>query len=247
MSLRKPGFMSINRMKFKAAILSLGQLLLIPTIYLVYTNPPTTVWLFFTLLLSYKFGVFGWVLGQHRYFTHKQFKVSPFMEKCLMFWAVMGTWQSPMEWVWSHNHHHKHSDTEKDVHSPKYLGWKNWFFFFHKIDTMEPNISIVRMSKSHWHQFFLNFKYGIIFGYAFICYYLFGIMGLTYGWLVPTSYAMLSQIVIVMNHKNGEPKNSFLIDLFTLGEGRHKDHHNNPKDYSKDKFIKPVINLIRVV
>ena len=60
-------------------------------------------------------------------------------------------------------------------------------------------------------------------------------------------YAMLSQIVIVMNHKNGEPKNSFLIDLFTLGEGRHKDHHNNPKDYSKDKFIKPVINLIRVV
>lgn len=230
--------------KLKGFILTLGQLVLIPSIYLVYMYPPSFVWLFFTIVLSYMFGVFGWVLGQHRYFTHRQFKVSPFMEKCLMFWAVMGTWQSPIEWANSHWHHHKYSDTEEDVHSFDNLGWKNLFFCFHKTDTMKPGMVVMRMAKSPWHNFFFNFKYFVIFGYAFLMYYMFGMMGLIYGWMVPTSYAMLSQIVIVMNHKNGEPKNSFLVDLFTLGEGNHRSHHENPKSYSDDLFIKPVIKFI---
>lgn len=230
--------------KLKGFILSLGQLLLVPTLVLVFLYPPSIAWLLTTVLLSYKFGVFGWVLGQHRYFSHKQFKVRPIVEKYLMFWAVMGTWQSPIEWTNSHLHHHRYSDTDNDVHSSKHLGWKNLFFWFHKTDTMKPTMVTMRLAKSPWQQFFFNFKYAVIFGYAFLVYYLFGLMGLIYAWMVPTSYAMLSQIVIVNSHIGGEPINSFLVDLFTLGEGKHKDHHENPKDYSRNVFLTPIINVL---
>ena len=233
--------------KIKGAILTFGQLLVIPTLLLVFFYPPTIWWIIPCIILSYAFGVLGWVIGQHRYFTHGQFKASPKIERMLMFFAVMGTWQSPIEWVHSHIAHHKHSDTEFDVHSYKHLGWKNFFFYFHKTDDLKPSMTGLRLLKSKEHKFLYTFKFDIIFVYAGLCYTLFGMPGLLYLWLIPTSYAMLSQIAIVMNHIDGEPRDCFITELFTLGEGRHKAHHENPKDYSKDYFIKPVIKILERV
>ena len=231
--------------KIKGAILTCGQLLLIPAIIGAYLYPPSVMWLIATIVLSYHFSVFGWILGQHRYFTHRQFKVSPLMEKWLMFWAVIGTWQSPIEWSNTHLQHHKHSDTEKDVHSVKNLGWKNFFFYFHKTDDLDLSMTSMRMIKSKWHLRALHFKYLIIYMYAYLMYLFFGPMGLLYGWIIPTAYSMLSQIVIVMSHKDGKPIDSFLIDLITLGEGNHKKHHETPRLYYADTLLKPVIRVIR--
>jgi stearoyl-CoA desaturase (delta-9 desaturase) len=230
--------------KLKGAILTFGQLLVIPTIILLFFYPPSIFWIVATILFSYAFGVLGWVIGQHRYFTHRQFKTSPRVERVLMFFAVMGTWQSPVEWVNSHWAHHKHSDTELDVHSYKHLGWRNLFFYFHQTDDLAPSFAGLRLLKSNAHRFLMNFKYAIILSYVGLVYTIFGMPGLLYLWLVPTSYAMLSQISIVMNHVDGEPRDCWVTDLFTLGEGNHKYHHDNPRDYSRDFYLTPIINVL---
>jgi stearoyl-CoA desaturase (Delta-9 desaturase) len=59
----------------------------------------------------------------HRYGAHKQFTMSPRVERCVHFlaWFVMGSsYLSPRAYAILHRMHHAYSDTEKDPHSPVY-------------------------------------------------------------------------------------------------------------------------------
>jgi fatty-acid desaturase len=231
--------------RLKAAILTLGQFTLIPAIVLSILNPPSTGWLVSTIIFSYIFSVLGWIIAQHRLFSHKQFKVNRPTEIVLSLIGVIGTWQSPIEWAAIHLKHHRFADTEQDVHSTKYLGWKNAFFIFHNPGDFKMNMAIGRLAQDRWHLFLVYFKYIIIAMYAGIVYNMYGIEGITYLWLVPTAYSFLSQILIVLNHHDGHPCNSNWVNWFTLGEGNHQDHHDNTSSYQTDYLIKPIIDTLK--
>lgn len=231
-------------LKFKSFILTLGQLTIIPAVVLIAFIDSKLYLILAAVLLSFLFGVVGWNLAQHRYFTHKQFKVKRSVEQLLSVVAVLGTWQSPIEWSAIHHKHHKYADSEDDIHSPIYLGWKNWFFFFHRADKFDMNMSVGRLAVDKWHIAILKLKYSIIIFYASLTYIFLGIEGITYLWLIPTSYSFLSQMIIVNNHSKEGAQNSLIADIITFGEGNHKEHHNNPKSYEDSTLLKPLIKIL---
>ena len=60
----------------------------------------------------------------HRYFSHKTFKTSRFVQ---FLFAVIGNssmQRGPLWWAATHRHHHKHSDHEGDIHSPVISGFR---------------------------------------------------------------------------------------------------------------------------
>ena len=231
-------------LKFNQALMTLGQLLIIPAVWFIFTADHHFFGILTTLITCYLFGGIGFAVSAHRYFTHRAFKVSPIKEKILSILTVFGTWLSPAEWAYSHWHHHKYSDTEADVHSSKYLGWKNWFFYYHKTGGVEPTYTVTRLLTKKWHQYLYKYKHLMILTYALFT------LTLGYDWffylfIIPTAYSFLSQIITVNNHVNGEPKNSWLQNVITLGEGYHAYHHKYPKDYEKGFFIKVAVDILK--
>ena len=235
----------MSKFTIPQAMMTVGQLFIIPSIWFIFTADHTAVGVLLSIIACYLFSGVGVTIAAHRYFTHRSFKLSENKERVLSLFAVLSTWISPVEWTTSHWHHHKHSDTELDTHSPKHLGWKNWFFIFHRSYASKPSLVSVRMLKKKWHLFLFNYKYGIVFSYALIVYGLGGIDYLFYLWIIPTTHAFWSQIITVNNHIGGEPRNSVWQNWITLGEGYHKHHHDYPKNYDKGFFVKPIVDFIK--
>ena len=72
--------------------------------------------------------LFGHSMGLHRYFSHKQFKATKVFEVMSLLLVTIAGARSPLVWVGAHRIHHAYADTEKDPHSPDYLGFWNILF-----------------------------------------------------------------------------------------------------------------------
>lgn len=80
-------------------------------------------WLLASFLISRVWVIGGMSMSLHRYFSHHQFKTTPFKHKVLCFLGTMAAQGSPIGWANVHRHHHKYSDQEVDIHSPKDGAW----------------------------------------------------------------------------------------------------------------------------
>ena len=72
-------------------------------------------------VLHWQLSVFFQSFFLHRYGAHRQFEMSPRMEKVFHFltWIVQGSsFLSPRAYAILHRLHHAYSDTPKDPHSP---------------------------------------------------------------------------------------------------------------------------------
>src|ERR1041385_4568964 len=61
---------------------------------------------------------------QHRYASHKMFKMNPFWEKTFYFCTFItqgASFLNPRAYAIMHRMHHAYSDTEKDPHSPHFF------------------------------------------------------------------------------------------------------------------------------
>lgn len=68
--------------------------------------------------ISYLITAAGLELGYHRYFSHKAFKTSKFMEGLLAIVAATGAQGPVFYWTTFHRKHHTHTDRIGDPHSP---------------------------------------------------------------------------------------------------------------------------------
>ena len=66
----------------------------------------------------------------HRYFSHRTFKTSRFMQFVFAMWGNSAMQRGPLWWAAHHRVHHRNSDQENDVHSPirfgflySHMGW----------------------------------------------------------------------------------------------------------------------------
>jgi len=89
----------------------------------------------FNLLLFFigwfTIGCIGLEIGLHRYFSHKSFKLTKFLENVLATISIFAAQGGPLWWSSSHSHHHKFTDTDKDIHSPvqgKFFSFIGWYF-----------------------------------------------------------------------------------------------------------------------
>ena len=84
-----------------------------------------------TALILYLVRMFAITGFYHRYFSHRSFKTSRFIQ---FFFALIGAsavQRGPLWWSSYHRYHHKYSDTKSDIHSPSQSGfWKSHMFWF---------------------------------------------------------------------------------------------------------------------
>ena len=84
-----------------------------------------------TALILYAVRMFAITGFYHRYFSHRTFKTSRFVQLCFAVVGASAVQRGPLWWSSYHRYHHKYSDTKMDIHSPSQSGfWKSHMFWF---------------------------------------------------------------------------------------------------------------------
>jgi stearoyl-CoA desaturase (Delta-9 desaturase) len=187
-----------------------------------------------SVLIYIFFEIFGGNAGLHRFYGHRSFETGPLREKFLR-WATHHIGMSSViTWVGMHRWHHKYSDTEKDIHSPTQNGLWSIVGGIPDIrippkmikDTLTPELK-------WWHEHFFHYHVAVIIILSII-----SLDALIYLYCVPNFMCLLSGMFIAyFPHRTGEDvQYSLITEIYTLGEGGHDYHHDNPKDYRFSKY-----------
>jgi stearoyl-CoA desaturase (delta-9 desaturase) len=173
--------------------------------------------------------------GYHRYFSHSAFKAPVWFEYFVLLFGSLAFTGPLLGWVWIHRTHHLHSDTDKDPHSPKYLGFWRTFFVLpgrrshwqdqklsrHHVKGLLKNKRVVFFYRNHKIIRMITFILGVLllpvewFLVLIVSPMIFGYLG----------FGLLNAVC----HKRGIPNNTWWVSIFTAGEGWHKNHHDNTK------------------
>ena len=96
-------------------------------LYRVFTTP-TGIGLWALAVAMYLFTMFGVTLGNHRYWTHREFEARFPLQVVLAVASGMSMEGDIQQWVMNHRAHHRFADiVGKDPHSPyEYAGWRGY-------------------------------------------------------------------------------------------------------------------------
>ncbi len=179
----------------------------------------------------------GGNIGLHRYFGHRSFKTTESKESLLRFFSHYIGVGSVMSWVGQHRYHHKHSDNPTDVHSPVHQGIFQIMFGVWKIRIERSMIQDVLTDDKlkWWHSVYWYFHGSIVltlFSIDFFCntWFLFSV------YAFPNLLCLISGYVLaIVTHSHGyqtypvdRSTNSWIANIYTLGEGWHNNHHAFP-------------------
>ena len=175
-------------------------------------------------------GICGTVLF-HRVATHKN-EINPFIEKVLILLSWLGATSSVLAWAGVHRKHHRYSDTDKDPHSPIVMGK---FRVYCQLTNNDSDVVryVPDLLRKPWYLF--QHKH-----YFFVLYlvHLVGLLLLSLQWywmlLVVPAFLMwfTGSMVNCFSHDKNGPVNNVFLSILTLGEGMHKNHHEEPANPS---------------
>ena len=180
-------------------------------------------------------GLLGVMAGYHRYFSHRTFKTSRVFQFVLALLAQMTAQKGVLWWASHHRMHHKHSDQPGDSHSPIVDG----FFYAHigwiLDDTEETNWDVIQDFAKYPELRWLN-KYWSVptILLATAVFLLLGWPGLFIGYFLSTVIVWHATFLVNSAthvwgkrryNTNDSSRNSWLLALFTFGEGWHNNHH----------------------
>jgi stearoyl-CoA desaturase (delta-9 desaturase) len=230
---------------------------LIGTLALTLTAVPLYLWffgldwfqliLFFALLFACGFSV---TLGYHRLFSHISFQAAwPIRLLTLIFGA--GTFEnSVLMWASEHRRHHKHVDHDDDpycISKGFFYAHIGWLLFKLKPDYPYDNVADLKQDKLvcwqdrnvQWIAILVSFVLPATLGFFWN-----GWMGALGAFLISgvARVVVLQHCTFLINsacHTIGRQpysikcsaRDSFLLALFTLGEGYHNYHHEFQHDY----------------
>jgi stearoyl-CoA desaturase (delta-9 desaturase) len=173
----------------------------------------------------------------HRYFSHRAYKTSRFLQLILAILGTTATQKGPLWWAATHRVHHRHSDTERDVHSPlrrgflwSHAGW--WLSREHEKTNLELIPDFAGYPELRWID-----RWAVLGPLGMIALTLLfgGFEGFLWGYVVSTCFLLHGTFTInSLAHVFGSrryattdtSRNSFLLALITMGEGWHNNHHH---------------------
>lgn len=213
-----------------------------------------------TLISFYILNILGNWMMLHRYFAHRSFEFdNTFVKSLFTILSILAGRGSPLGWTYLHRKHHMYSDTEKDPHSPKTLGYK-LFGFGHYKKQEEEKMQIFLVKDLMTKDQLLIHKYYILFIFAFAL--ILGLISfelLYFLWILPAFLVHLSQNNFnyfghLYGYRNFDTKddsrNNIYLFPIILGEAWHNNHHANSKNYTtKEKKYEfdPVSVIIKMV
>lgn len=167
----------------------------------------------------------------HRIVTHKN-RVNPVAEKILLGLSWLGGVSSAIAWAGVHRKHHRFSDTSKDPHSPKYLGKLRTYCQLSDNDSdaikYVPDLlkkPLYVFQHRHYFQVLGAIHLIGVFVLPFQLYWMLLIVPAFLMWFV-------GSMVNIFGHNANGSKNSLLLGILSAGEGWHRNHHDEPGNYS---------------
>lgn len=187
-------------------------------------------------LALYVVRMFGVTAGYHRYFSHRSFKTSRFMQFVFAFLAQTSTQKSVLWWAALHRHHHRHSDTEEDVHSPvlRSFAYSHMLWIFDKKHDTTDIDAVPDLAKYPELMFLQRFEQLPAFLLAVSLLAIGGWELLVVGFFWSTVLLYHGTFFInSLAHVHGgkryvtgdDSRNNWWLAIITLGEGWHNNHH----------------------
>jgi stearoyl-CoA desaturase (Delta-9 desaturase) len=202
-----------------------------------------------TAVILYVVRMFGITAFYHRYFSHRSFRASRFVQFCGAVLGASATQRGPLWWAAHHRQHHRHSDLPEDAHSPRIHGflWAHvgWIAAPENFATdMSQVKDLAKYPELRWlDRFDLVVPLALLLALAG-----FGALLQAYApslgtsalqmavWGFCISTTALFHVTSAVNslaHVVGrrdwptrdQSRNSFLLAVLTLGEGWHNNHH----------------------
>jgi len=207
------------------------------TLYLVLTVPFKVEYLYFAIGMFYlRWAVLSCFF--HRYFAHRVCKTSRFFQFLMGLFGTLSMVRGPLTFASGHRLHHHKADTEGDLHSIhqqsvfySYLGWvinKGYD---------ENTIGRINDLKKYPELCYLTrFYYTPNLILLYVIYHFFGLgvmtwaglVSIIFNWHIAFSTTILFHVVGGRDYDTKDKsRNSFLLNLLTLGEGWHNNHHHN--------------------
>jgi stearoyl-CoA desaturase (delta-9 desaturase) len=172
----------------------------------------------------------------HRYFSHRTYKTSRWMQFVLAFMAETTAQRGALWWAAHHRDHHKFSDDERDVHSPVRWGfWHSQFGWLYDQNGPTDYARVKDLAK-YPELVVLNKLWLVppaIMGT--LCWMVLGMDGLLVGFMLSTvllwhgTFTINSLAHIWGNRRyqtTDDSRNNLWLALLTMGEGWHNNHHH---------------------
>lgn len=188
----------------------------------------------------------------HRYFSHKTFETTRWMQFLIGVWGNLAAQRGPIWWASQHRRHHAHSDEPEDPHSPREHGlyWAHFGWLTVRRNMLIDWRMVPDLAKYPELRFLDRFDFLVpvtlatgLFGLGALLNYLWPQLGtsgpqmLVWGFFVSTvvlfhATCTINSLAHVIGSRRYEIKdssrNNFFLALLTLGEGWHNNHHRYP-------------------
>jgi stearoyl-CoA desaturase (delta-9 desaturase) len=167
----------------------------------------------------------------HRVSTHKN-SINPTIEKCLILLSWLGATSSALAWSGVHRKHHRFSDTEKDPHSPIFIGK---FRTYWQLSNNDKDIIryVPDLLRKPWYVFQHRHYFAVLYSIHILGLIL---LPLPVYWMLLIVPAFLmwfsGSMINCFCHNEKGPMNNVLLSVLMIGEGMHKNHHAEPANPS---------------
>ncbi len=230
---------------------------LIGTLLLALTAVPAYLW-FFGLdwfqvaMFLFFFAACGFsiTLGYHRMFSHLAFQAHPVVKALVLFFGAGAFENSALMWCCEHRTHHKHVDHDEDpydINKGLFHAHIGWLLFKLNSDTTYENVPDLKRDKM------VMFQHKYVQWIAvFVAFVMPGLLGYAWGgWSSALGGVLIAGVarVVFLQHctfcinslchyigkrpysSNCSARDSWLMAIFTFGEGYHNYHHEFQHDY----------------
>lgn len=200
----------------------------------VFTVGLTIPQLMIIFCIFFMMNCLGITATYHRYYSHKSYEFKyKWYEKLCMLFAMLSCSGSALGWAGIHRTHHKYSDTNDDPHQASRGLWNMLSLEYDS--KFSPKI-IADLLKNKFIHICHAYYFVPIIVYTCLLYFLWGFTGVIVGFSFPAFITLASEgLTNYINHaeKNAyAPKNVWWMNFFSFGDGWHKNHHDNPKNYT---------------
>ena len=197
----------------------------------------------------------GITVGYHRYFSHRSFKCGKIMQVVLAVFGVLAVVHSILSWVADHVMHHSYTDKEGDPYNAARGFWhSHWGWILFKDPNKKQDYSaakhlmedpFTRALVSFQHKYYYPMA---IFFSGVVPVLIASFWGDPWGGLM---FAGFSRLIAVWHatfcinslahwkhwgstqpySRENTAQDSWVVSLFTFGEGYHNYHHKFQRDY----------------
>lgn len=199
----------------------------------------TLQWQMLLLSLVMQFFIvhLGISMTYHRSISHNSIKLPKWLEVIGLIFGGLSFQGSAISWAAVHRQHHKANGTDKDPHSPKYLGsWTIHIFgyAFRKIDPRNV-VKLLKTDLLFWHTYY----YYIFVPFLIVPFFFMDFNTVLALFYVPI--ALVFQIINFVNTWTHSWDEDIAADvpvtwIILGGEAWHKVHHDNPGQLILHKY-----------